>query len=307
MNVNEWALIIFTILAQMSVGAFLVLGAVHLYAARKTNTVEADRLSDRALLAIVVTLGLGLFVSLFHLGNPLNSPRAITHIATSWLSREIAFGVVFATLGVIFAGMQWFKIGSFAIRNAIAWAAGLVGIGLIYSMSRAYMLPTQPAWNTLATPVSFYTTALLLGSLALGTALFINYMIIQRKNPDCVDCQAGLLRSVLGWLAIFSIVMLGIEFVTIPIYLATLATGNAAAIGSAKMMIGAFGVPFVLRLVLAFIGAGVFGVFTFQTTKQVGKEQMLGILASSAFVLVFAAEILGRFLFYATRVSIIVF
>jgi len=35
MNVREWALIAFTILAQMSVGSFLVLGVVHFFAARK--------------------------------------------------------------------------------------------------------------------------------------------------------------------------------------------------------------------------------------------------------------------------------
>ena len=52
MNVREWALITFSILAQLSVGSFLVLGVVHFFAARKSGEEEADRLSDRALLAI---------------------------------------------------------------------------------------------------------------------------------------------------------------------------------------------------------------------------------------------------------------
>ena len=44
MNMREWALIAFTILAQMSVGSFIILGVVHFFAARKSGDVEADRL-----------------------------------------------------------------------------------------------------------------------------------------------------------------------------------------------------------------------------------------------------------------------
>ncbi len=304
MNGNEWALIIFTILAQMSVGAFLVLGAVHLYVKRKTDDVEADRMSDRALIAIIITLGLGLLASLFHLGDPLSSPRAITNVVTSWLSREIAFGAGFAVLGAAFAAMQWFKIGTFAIRNAVAWLAGVVGVGLIYCMSRAYMLPTQPSWNTIATPISFYATALLLGALALGVAFFVNYTIIVRKHPDCADCQSDLLRDVLGWLAVLAIAMLGVEFVIIPIHMGILGMGNAAAVASVKLMLGAYSAAFVLRLVLAFVGVAVFGVFMFQNAKQGGQARLLGTLATSAFVLALAAELIGRYLFYATRVGI---
>ena len=52
MEVREWALITFSILAQMSVGSFIVLGAVHYFAQRKSGEKQADELSDRALLAI---------------------------------------------------------------------------------------------------------------------------------------------------------------------------------------------------------------------------------------------------------------
>ena len=82
MSVREWALVTFTILAQMSVGAFVVLGIVHYYANRKAGMEEANRLSDRALVAIIVTLGLGLLASLLHLGNPLRAPTAVTNLAS---------------------------------------------------------------------------------------------------------------------------------------------------------------------------------------------------------------------------------
>ena len=40
MNVREWALIAFTILMQLSVGAFVVLGAVHYFAARAKGSLR---------------------------------------------------------------------------------------------------------------------------------------------------------------------------------------------------------------------------------------------------------------------------
>jgi len=47
----------------------LILGIVHFFAARQWGEAEADRLSDRALLAIGPVLVLGTIASLFHLGN----------------------------------------------------------------------------------------------------------------------------------------------------------------------------------------------------------------------------------------------
>jgi anaerobic dimethyl sulfoxide reductase subunit C (anchor subunit) len=304
MNTREWALITFTILTQMSVGSFLVLGIVHYYANRKAGMKEADRLSDYALLAIVVVFGLALVASLLHLGNPLNAPRAVTHLATSWLSREIFFGVIFGVLAVVFAFMQWRKIASFAVRNVIAWIAAIVGLVLVYVESNVYMLPTEPSWNSLATPISFFATSLLLGSLAMGAAFVANYAYLQRKGPEEAKVQSELLRDALRGIAVASVVLLGVEFVVIPIYIAYLATGSAAAVASAKLMIGPFGLVFVLRLLFSFVGAGIFGVFLYQITQTAGKEKTLSYLAYSAFVLVLVAEVMGRFLFYATRVRI---
>jgi len=305
MNTRDWALILFTILAQMSVGSFIVLGAVHFFAARKAGEEEADRFSDRALLAIFPVMALGLLASLFHLGNPINSYRAVTNLGSSWLSREVFFGLLFALVGFTFAILQWRKIGSFKVRNIIAWIAALFGIALVFSMSNIYMLPTQPAWDTLATPISFFTTTLLLGSLALGTAFVINYAYIQRKDPDCAEAQCELLRGVLRWIALGTILLLGVELVTVPLYVATLsASGSSVAIASTKLLMGDYGFIFALRIVLVFIGAGVFGAFLYQNALSPGKEKVLANYAYGAFVLVFAAEIIGRFLFYATQVQI---
>jgi anaerobic dimethyl sulfoxide reductase subunit C (anchor subunit) len=304
MNVHDWALIAFTILVQMSVGSMWVLGITHFFASGKYGMEEADRLSDRALVAIVPVIALGFLASLLHLGNPINAYRAVAHLGTSWLSREIFFGVTFAVLATAFAFLQWRKIGTFGVRNVIAWLAALVGLVLIYSMSNVYLLPTQPAWNSLATPVSFFATTFLLGTLAMGAAFVANYAYMRRGQAAGVEKQSALLRETLRWIAIAAIALLGVEMVVLPLYLAMLAGGGAAGLASIQLMAGSFGWVLALRVVLAFVGAGVFAMFLYQNAMSTGQEKVLSNIAYAAFIILFVAEVLGRFLFYATHIRI---
>jgi anaerobic dimethyl sulfoxide reductase subunit C (anchor subunit) len=305
MDIREWALIVFTLLAQMAVGAFVVLGVVHFFAARAAGQEQADRLSDRALLAIGPVVVLALVVSLFHLGNPLNAYRAVANVGTSWLSREILASVLFALVGAVFAFMQWRKLGSFGVRAVIAGVAAVIGLFLVYSMSRVYQLPTQPAWNNLGTPVAFFAATLLLGVLAIGAAFVANYAYVQRQAPGCAEVQCQLLRGALRWIALAAVVLLGVELVAAPLQVAYLAAApEAAARASASLMFGEFGVLFGLRLLLAFLGAGVLAVFVYQNAMSPGREKVMGTLTYAAFALVLAAEVLGRYVFYASHVKI---
>ena len=301
MDVREWALITFTILAQMSVGSFLVLGVVHYFSARKFGEKQADELSDRALLAIFLLLGLGLVASLLHLGNPINAYKAVTNLGSSWLSREILSGVSFAVVGFAFALMQWRKMFSFRVRTVVALIAAAIGLVLVLSMSMVYMIPTRPSWDLITTPLSFFVTTFLLGVLAMAAAFVANYAYVQRKNPGCADDQCVLLRDSLRWLAVASIVLLGFQFVILPVGLVLMSAGGAVA--SASMLAGEFGALFALRLVLVFVGAGVLGIFLYRWASSPGKEQVLSMNAYVAFVLVLVGEVLGRFLFYATTIK----
>jgi anaerobic dimethyl sulfoxide reductase subunit C (anchor subunit) len=163
------------------------------------------------------------------------------------------------------------------------------------------MLYSQPAWNSLATPVSFFVTALLLGALAMGAAIVWNYGKVQKENPKCADVQCEMMRTTLRWIAIVGVVLLGIELIVLPIYLGFLATGNTAALTSLREMYSSYGLLFALRLILVFVGAGVFGLFLYQNASSAGQEKMLGNVAYSAFALVFVAELMGRYLFYVTQ------
>ena len=310
MEAREWALILYTILTQLSVGAFIIIGVVHFFAERKAGIVEADRMSDRALLAIGPLLVLAMIASLFHLGTPANAYRAISNVGSSWLSREILFTVLFLVTGGVFALMQWRKVSTPQVRNAIAVLAAVIGVVLVYSMSRVYMIRTVPVWDNLATPISFFTTTFLLGALAVGLAYVVNYSYMQRRGEaECGDTgvQCELLRTAMRGLAIAAILLVGIHLVIVPAHLAYLSGGPQAAQESAGIISEDYGVLLILRLVLVFLGAAVLGSFIYQNASSPGRERFIGNLALVAFALVLVGEVVGRFIFYASEVSLGIF
>jgi anaerobic dimethyl sulfoxide reductase subunit C (anchor subunit) len=290
----------------MSVGSFIILGVIHFFVARKSGLQEADRMSDRALLAIGPVLVLGTIASLLHLGNPINAWRAIGNLDSSWLSREILCNVLFIGAGAVFAVMQWRKLGTASLRNAIAWVAALIGVALVISMSQVYMIRTVPAWNTISTVLSFFTTTFLLGAMAVGTAYAANYTYMQRKNESGCEAegvQCELLRYALRGLAVASIVLVGVTFVIMPLYMGYLANESVTTRQSADIIINDHSVILGIRLALVFLGAVLLGGFLYRTASNPGRERLMINLAYAAFALVLLSELLGRYLFYASQVT----
>jgi anaerobic dimethyl sulfoxide reductase subunit C (anchor subunit) len=305
MDIKELSLVLFTVIMQMAIGAFCILGGVHFFASRRNGPEEADKLSDRALVAIGPLAVFALLVTLFHLGNPLNAPRAILNFGSSWLSREIVLAVAFSGGGALFALLQWRKLGSAGLRNALALLVAAVGLVLVYAMSQVYQLASVPAWHSLNTPVSFYTTTLLLGALAMGAAFVVNFWYVKRNQMDPANVQYSMLATSLRYIALLAMAMMGIQFIVMPLYFASLSTaGNAAASASLNVIFGEHGVLLAVRLLLLFVGAGLLSLFVYQLADRESKLRLTGNLAYLAFALVLVSEILGRFLFYESMVRI---
>lgn len=305
MNSHEWALILFTVIMQMAVGSFVVLGGVHFFASRRNGIDEADKLSDRALLAIGPVVVFAIMVTLFHLGNPINAPQALSNIGTSWLSREIALSLLFALAGGIFSVAQWRKIGSAAARNALALVVAAVGMVLVFAMSMVYRLPTVPAWDTLATPITFYLTTFLLGAMAMGAAFIANYWYLRHNEMDPQNVQSRMLATSLRWIALISVGLLGLQFMAIPLYLTQLSvTASPAAQASMMHLSESSAIIFAVRLLLLFTGAGLLSVFVYQHAASESRLHLVGNIAYLAFTLVLISEVLGRYLFYSSMVKI---
>ncbi|WP_172191596.1 dimethyl sulfoxide reductase anchor subunit family protein [Actinomyces faecalis] len=203
MNTAELPMILFTVLAQMSVGAFLTLGLIQADGlARRQPVTATDRVTRAALFAVGPLLVLGFFAAFFHLGDPFHAVNTLRHLGSSWLSREILFGVLYGGLGLVYTVTEWLGKGSRTLRQALAVLTALAGVALLVSMICVYYsVPTIPAWHTPATWALFLGSAFLTGPLAVGVALLLAWTQ-QRKRED--DGTANLWARTLGTLQVTS-------------------------------------------------------------------------------------------------------
>ncbi|MDO5735651.1 MAG: dimethyl sulfoxide reductase anchor subunit [Propionibacteriaceae bacterium] len=302
---HELPLVIFTIAAQMSVGSFVVLGLIHLL---NWNTPQAtlDKVTMPALYAIGPLLVLGLAASTLHLGSPLRAANALLHLQSSWLSREILLGMFFAGSGALFAVLQWFRLGSHRLRQALALVTAIIGLSLVYAISQVYSLRTIPAWSTFNTPLRFYITTFLLGGVAVAAALVVA-SFIRRRRGGPVDLEArALITRTIQAISFGSIFMLGLKFIAQPAYMAYLGTeGSAAAQATLEMLSGEYMVLSAAQNILIFLGVAGLGFLLFRMAgSQGGWSKLLPITTVAAFVLILSGEFIGRLLFYATMVRV---
>jgi len=168
---SELPLVVFSVLAQMAVGAFIVLGALTGWADRYSEIGLALSITNTPLIVIGVVFTVGVLASLLHLGRPLRAYRALANLRSSWLSREILlvclFGAGLAAFGWLFATQPAFTGTLWGIFGL----AVLAGLALISCMARVYQLDSMPTWKSWMTPASFYLTAGLLGVLLSATLL----------------------------------------------------------------------------------------------------------------------------------------
>jgi anaerobic dimethyl sulfoxide reductase subunit C (anchor subunit) len=159
---EEGPLILFTLLLQAACGAAWILAGLTRWLALRGDP-AGQALAARGWPAIAAMAVLGLVVSGAHLGVPLNAWRAASNWRSSWLSREILAAAAFT--GAALAA------GSGPLDGWGRALALLCGPVLLLCMANAYRLGPVPAWNSWLTPAAFGTTALLLGTLAVGGIL----------------------------------------------------------------------------------------------------------------------------------------
>ncbi len=130
----------------------------------------------RALAAVVVLMvTAGMLASVAHLARPLRAPRSLTHLGSSWLSREILAVSAFWALAALWlvcelggalalggdpaadgVGAAGAAAGAAEPAGGFPWtaaarafhgAAAVVGIVLLWVIAKAYRVHGQPAWD----------------------------------------------------------------------------------------------------------------------------------------------------------------
>ena len=320
METRDWSLVIFTVLTQAALGAFLTLQALRYLAARH------GRPGPAMLMVVLAVLSAGLLAALFHLSTPLQAARAVVNFSSSWLSREIVFGSLFAALLGTLAWREHLGaspapagpasaapmstnagIANPALETWLPRLTAAAGLTFLCCQIAIYLLPAQPAWNSFATPAAFAGTALRLGVLGVAAGLLVHGLNAETDDPARIGrTSAATLRA----LALAGIAALALEFVVLPLHLAALAAdASPAAAASAQRLTVDYGGVLALRLgLLAAAAAGLGGVLAIirGPAGPLGPSghRLASALTCGAFGLVLVSELCGRFLFYAMQVRV---
>ncbi|QJC22711.1 dimethyl sulfoxide reductase anchor subunit [Arcanobacterium buesumense] len=301
---HELPMIIFTVVAQMSVGAFWALGAIQLLGRyRKISVAAIDRITDVAMYAVGPLLVAGFFAAFFHLNDPFHAIFTMNNIFSSWLSRELFAGVLFGGFGAAFAISQWFNWFTRGLREILAILTALSGLFLLVSMSGVYYSTiTIPAWNNFTVPVFFFASTLLTGPLAVALALLVVWTrdplgkIRKDKAEAFNEDLISLLRSALQGLTAVATAAGVVIFITYPMYLLTLVHGGPAAEHVASEISFSF---LLWRLLLLGVAVVISGVFAFNQARMSAiPNRILIAVIVAAFVLAVISEFMGRSIHY---------
>ena len=314
MATRDWALVAFTLLTQAAVGAFLTLQVLDFLRSAGQRPHGRGRLVAHATVLILAVLSVGLFAALFHLSTPLQAASAIVNFSSSWLSREIVFGSLFAGLLAALVATEWRAAGprgASRTNHWLSWLTAAAGLAFLYCQTAIYLLPAQPAWNSFATPAAFGGSALRLGVLGVAVGLVLQGLPAEadRSEADSSASSGPSSWGPLSWqalrgLALAAVVVLGAELIVLPFHLLSLAAdGSPAAAASAARLTGDYGGILLLRVAsLCVAAAALLGVLA--GDRLLASPRLTRPLTGAAFCLVLVSELCGRFLFYAMQVRV---
>lgn len=279
---RDWALVFFTTLAQWSVGIVLWLTWPVIHSQGLSPVFETGLSLKNPVLLALIFIGSATLSSFLHLGNPANAPRALNNLSGSWLSREIlAIGVLVTGLLITFI-LGW-RGGNPLSLKLLMVLNSLGGMTLLWTMSRIYIMPTIPAWNSWNTPVSFISTALVLGLLTL--------LLLDNSGSIII---ADHIRRIF-WIALIATLL--IEIVSAVIHQFKLATMDQ---GMDKLVFhkGTFYRVFLFRMAILIFICQLAVTLAFKPEFLPGNSESFWI--SLLFISGIAQELTGRLLFYSS-------
>lgn len=302
MNLREWALPAYTVLVQMAIGTLLWLWILRLAGRKEYGDHTLNQIIRDPLLILLVTTMVGMVGAHFHLSKPYLSFLALGNLRYSWLSREILFTLVFFMTTGILCYRQWTGKGSWKGNSFLGWLAIGFGMLTVYSMSMIYLIPTQEAWNTPETVLSYFCSMLLLGVMALAAILIMDLRFVEVWRKEKLETWARFAHWGVKKLA-FAAAGLLIPVVLMNWYhLNFLRMGTTLMRTSYELLMALYKPLLVARFVVLFFGVGILGTTIAWMKYRQKTIQQAFSLVYWACLLVIVGEVLGRFLFYAAHI-----
>lgn len=310
----QYSLVVFTLFIQATVGAFWVL-LVSDFLKRKAPDKVQDAFTRIGTYILIPMTAVGLVFSVTHLGRPQYAFRALKHVSTSWMSREIVVTGAFFGLIALYTYLWWKRVEDAELRRLVGVLTGAVGAFAVLTQAMIYTIPGRPMWNHWSTLVLFVASVLILGPLAIATA----YSYVWGRFIDLKEGEATVRRSHrrLGITLIAGAVTYAVGLFARVQYLAAGATAAAATPGApGKAAVGRETVATALQ-----IGQGIMeansAMLNLQIALGIGVPAVLAValwalhrrgaslrlcnaLIATGLCLALVGELAGRALFYLT-------
>lgn len=278
---HELPLALFTALASMGAGAFVLLAVAFFTAGLSEEQLKrVDKLSVVPAAVVIV----GFVAAFFHLANPLAALNVFNGVGHSPMSNELVVASLFAVVMVLYVALALAGKLKGMGRAVFALVVGVLAVVFALFMGLAYGIATIPTWST---P---WPVVQMLGYLLLGGAALSAFVL----------SMAGYLADALKGGFKVPFVALGAAGLVLAVAGLALMVGGAGeqtnvAVSGADLVSGAMGCLFV-ALVCLVLGC----VAVYMTTRGKSTAAFTAVAALVTFVGVLA----GRFVFYALQISV---
>jgi len=279
MSENVLPLVFFTLLGQAALGLMIGLAMVRALKKPAGNEIWLRMRYPVALVALVLMIA-ALGFSFFHLGSPLKAIYALSGWRTSWLSREIIMVHAFLLALVLWVVFLKNPISSERANTVFMRLCLATGILMVFTMARIYMIAAVPVWDSLYTPILFFSS-----SLTVGLSLFAAVQYY-------ADREGSLQPGGLIFARIMATVILLAFLVRIPF-------GFFPDSVAAEVAFPPAGLP-LLYVALHHI-LMVCGIMAMLIPAFAGIDHETGLrrlIRIAPFIFILAGELLGRYLFY---------
>ncbi len=181
---REDPLVVFTLITQAVIGAFLLLFFGPSLFGMAILSAETSPFTRGLLLFFMIGIQIyGLYTSTMHLGKPHRFYRAFNNLKYSPVSREVASVAIFFNALLAYAILDTFPgiinwllpdmlVGGLTV--AFGFLAAVMGPVAIYAMHKIYRIKARPFWNHWQVLTSFYGSMLTLGALLVGVFFAVN-------------------------------------------------------------------------------------------------------------------------------------
>jgi DMSO reductase iron-sulfur subunit len=289
---REDPLVIFTLITQAVVGAFLVLFLGPLCELDVLSATAHPVAHAALLFGLLAAEAIALAISTAHLGKPHRFYRAFYNLRYSPVSREVAGVAVFFnalvayTLLLTMPGLlAWILPNALiqAVQSLAGWLAVLSGPVALYAMQRIYRIKARPFWDHWQVMTSFYGSMLTLGALTVAI-VYAAVLMAQGR-------EFAALLAVLAWPIAGGLVIEGAGLIA---HARDLVRRGGEAAASHMEQCTTFGKTYIMRNCGIALG--------FAAVIALGIAQPGGVAGLWAWIfaaaLIVATAVIGRALFY---------